>query len=836
MSDDFEWHTEEDDDWQERSPGPLTAAARSRRWWLPLLVALVLILVAGGGVYYGLVRQAASRETAVVEDVLRSHALLEEAARRSDRELYRLLLSGRDLDWVDGQLEMVEAGLLLDRAPLGLRLVSSQGAVTAVTLSTDLQEAQVTTEWPYTIDGRDGGSQTAILRHTALYRRGSSGWLLAPPDRAFWGATLSGGGRYVRLSFPERDEILGRRLAADLEDAVARACRSLEQPACRDTRLEIALATGPAAVAALAKPDALLPGDLRLVLPAPTLAGVPVDEAGYQALSRAYAARAVAVLINHELDWNCCGRALFYQALLDKRLAELGLRPWPLADADYRRALRRPAGLDSVSRLWHSAAGSNFSPDQPDAWLAYALVDFVLQGPAPVTVAEMQAHFLDGTVFQIWLRRVMSLDSSAEAMALENSWSRFLQARVLASQTSPPIGWPDEDLLLMCAREWLGASLYRYHPAGDAWTRVAADRPFLLMTPLPGGLGALLVEGVIGSDDSLEQWRTILWQDGREVELGAVPVFQFISLPPDPAGQYLPLLGFNVELNTLSARLLDLESCRSAGCRLLPIPGLPVWSPDGSQTILAPATFFFEEGPTPLQRGGRLGEDPVPLRPGTRPFWLDETTYGYLPETPARAVAVAGTTDDEPVLLLQTAELAAFLPEDVDSEHLFIDDAAATAAGSLLLLVRRQPGGPSLHPPAQADFYLLAYDYASGALDRLAQWAGQGNMGGPLPLSFSPDGRWLLVSQLGQLGTGLASVSNLYLYDLRHNRMEHLQSSVGESGARISMVDWSPDGQWFARLVEDGLVLTAPGHEYDFLAPHDFGPCMGVAWLERRSQ
>lgn len=835
MSNEFEWQTE-DDDWQQQAPPPVTAAARSRKWWLPYLVLLLLLLATGGGAYYWLEQRAGERESAIIEDVLHSHALIQEAARRSDSELYRLLLSGRDPAWAEAQIAVLEAGLLYERAPLGFRLAEADGVVTDVTLFHDLQVAQVTTEWSYTLEGGDGHSRATVLRQTDLYRQGAGGWLLAPADPAFWGYTLSGGGRYVTVTFPRRDELLGRRLAADLEEAVALACRTLEPPACQNVRLEIELATGAAAVAGLATPESLLPVELRLVLPAPTLAGIPVDEAGYRALARGYAARAVAVVLNHDLGWDCCRRALFYQALLDKQLALLGLRAWPLTDADYRRTLRRSASLDDISRLWHSDAGSNPWPDQPDAWLAYALVDFVLQGPAAITVTEMQEEFLANPAFQTWLRRVMYLGSLEEAMTSENGWARFLQAQALAAQAPPPTAWPDEDLLLMCTEEWeewgRAASLHRYDPAGGSWTVAAADRPFLLMIPLPGGLGALLIEGLFGSDGNFERSGTILWQDGREVELGHVPLFPFISLPPDPSAQYLPLLGFDVELDrTMSTWLLDLESCRSAGCRLLPVSGMPIWSPNGSQTILLPGALFSDEALLPLQRGGKLGEAPVPLPVGARPFWLDETTYGYLPEMPARTVVVASTTDDEPVLWLQAADLGAILPGDVDPQHLFIDDVAATTTGSLLLLVRVQPGRASSHLPVRTDTFLLAYDWSSGELAQLAQWEGQGYVGAPLPpLSFSPDGRWLLVSQLVQLATGRA-VTDLYLYDLWQNEKEILQrSSLNQSGVPA----WSPDSRWFARLVANGLVLTAPGYEYDYLVPHDFGDCMGVAWVGRK--
>jgi hypothetical protein len=834
MANDFDWQNEEDGDWRQQPATP--AGITARRTWRrrPLLLLAFVLLASGALAYFGLARQTAAREAAVVQDVLRSHALVAEAARRADDELFRLLLSSRDLEWVEEQTALLAAGLLFERAPLGLTLAAAEGNVVAVTLSADLQEAVVSSDWPYSLEGPDGTTST-ILRQTAVYRQGASGWLLAPPLPHFWGPTLSADGRYVRLSYPERDQLLARRLAADLDETIAHACRTLPQLTCYDLRLQIDLSASPAALVGLSQPEALLPAGLQLVLPAPTVAGLPLDEAGYQALYRGYAARAVAAVLNYELGWNCCRRALFYQALLDKQLAELGLRAWPLPNDAYRRALRHLARLGDVSELWHSDAAADPSLDQAGGWMAYALVDFVLQASPPASLADMQVHFLTMPILNVWLQRVSAGGSSRGASELEHDWAAFLQRRAVAALPPRPLPWPDEELLLLCASQWgRSASLYRYDPAGNSWSTAAAGRPFLLMNALPGSRGALLIESELTAEGDLEQVRTILWQDGREVVLAAELLFQFGPLQPDPAGQYLPLLSLPGKDQEFAMRLLDLDSCRPDGCRLLPIAGIPTWSPDGTQTLLDTLEVFFGGQAQLLQRAGRIGESPVRLPDGAQPFWLDDMTYGYNVQFSGATLMAARVADDQPFLLLEPAQLAALLPGDVDPELLSITDLALAPTGRLFLIVDLPSARPPVGRPGHTDRYLVSLDWPSRALALLGEWGGQDYFIGALsPLSFSPDGRWLLILQPRQFGAGSPPVVDLILYDIEGGQMEKLQTGAGQSGLPTSFAGWSSDGRWLAWLIDDGLVLTAPGYDYDHPVLHDFGECLGVAWVRR---
>jgi hypothetical protein len=834
MANDFDWQNEEDGDWRQQPATP--AGVTARRTWhrRPLLLLAFVLLASGALAYFGLARQTAAREAAVVQDVLRSHALVAEAGRRADEELYRLLLSSRDPAWVEGQMALLAAGLLFERAPLGLNLAAAEGNVVAVTLSADLQEAVVSSDWFYTFDGRDGPA-TTILRQAAVYRHGAAGWLLEPPLPDFWGPTLSESGRYVRFTFPERDQLLARRLAADLDETIGHACHKVDQLLCRDLLLEIDLSATPSALAALAVPEAFLPAGLHLVLPAPTLAGLPLDETGYQALYHGYAARAVAAVINHELGWNCCQRALFYQALLDKQLVELGLRSWPLTAADYRQVLRQSASLADVSRLWYSTAATNLTQAQPEGWLAYALVDYVLEHSLVETPAEMHHRFLSSPNFDRWLRTVTPVGSLALATTSESSWSRFLLGRALLSQTAPPIAWPEEDLLLMCGDEWGHVTPLRlYNAASGAWTELLEEPAFILMTPLPGNAGILFVEMELGPEEQAvdvpARWRTLLWQNGRQLEISSQPIFQFFAIAPDPAEQYLPLLTYDVDYDTYGVTLLDLDSCRAGDCRLLPIDGIPAWSPGGSQAILSPTSFVPDE-PGALRRSGRLGEAPVALPGSGQPFWLDETTYGYLSDGAGGAVMIADSSDDVPMLLLEAADLVALLPADVDPERLRIRHLVVGGDASLYLLVHHaEPGSAAAQRRPRTQASVLVYDWPAGRLSLLAQWEDQGLAADYMsPLSFSPDGRWLVASQLRELATGVSAVE-LYFIDLWQQRHELIRSSLGQHWPADPVTRWSADGRWFVRLVEGGLVLTAPGYEYDYLVLHEFGPCRGIAW------
>jgi hypothetical protein len=124
MSAKFDWRAEDDTSWDEfAGDGHDQNQAAPRRKRPPWLIAggVILVLIVAGVVGFFQVRRYVDNTAASVEeDVASSHELVELAARRSDLELLAPLLSGRDPDWTQAQLTLLDTDLFYDRRPFGL--------------------------------------------------------------------------------------------------------------------------------------------------------------------------------------------------------------------------------------------------------------------------------------------------------------------------------------------------------------------------------------------------------------------------------------------------------------------------------------------------------------------------------------------------------------------------------------------------------------------------------------------------------------------------------------------------------------------------------------------
>ena len=219
MSDNFDWRTDEEDGWS--GPRPVTRrSARRRRWLLPLAI-LAALLAAGTVVTWQLRERLSTAEAAVKDEVIASFHLVRAAEADGDIELFRNLLSGSDLAWANAQLALFDQGRLFDLSPLGLGAQPESLTDLAVTLSPELNSAEMTAMATYAASVADGGA--VRLRQTAVYRHGER-WIWSPPRPEFWGPELSSDGHFLQVSYPRRDERLALRLAQDLDELVEKIC------------------------------------------------------------------------------------------------------------------------------------------------------------------------------------------------------------------------------------------------------------------------------------------------------------------------------------------------------------------------------------------------------------------------------------------------------------------------------------------------------------------------------------------------------------------------------------------------------------------------------------
>ncbi|MDJ0753939.1 MAG: hypothetical protein QNJ45_10500 [Ardenticatenaceae bacterium] len=289
----FNWGTDDDEAvWDDASQSEERETRRkAQRIRLLMLLAAVLLLTAAGLGGYRLANQRIETATTETEQaVVASHQLVQQASQENDAELLSNLISGRDPQWVRAQQRLSREDLWFDRPVLGLYYKGAfEGTPQppSVTLSSDLNMATVETVITYEYDPE--GDPIKLVQ-TEIYRRGESGWLLAPLDTDYWQSTARFESPFLTATFPLADQEVGERITRDLSQMLANLCDLHFDIDCSRERfpLEIDFTLNPQILLEIEQRPAQV--SLRQIdhLPAPTLIGRPTDEAGYQALFEGY--------------------------------------------------------------------------------------------------------------------------------------------------------------------------------------------------------------------------------------------------------------------------------------------------------------------------------------------------------------------------------------------------------------------------------------------------------------------------------------------------------------------------------------------------------------------
>jgi hypothetical protein len=848
----FNWQQDAEDHWEETviyTPEP-DKDPRQRRWWL-IPIILLALGVAGWLVYQQANQRIAETTTAVTNDVLSSHNLLLQAVYNKDVDLFIALLSGRDAQWTAAQEAMLPSDTILNRPSFGLYatfarepdLTSTENRLISLDFSPDLLSAELVLSQAYTYTLPDGRPQTTTLQQTAVYRLGSQRWLYAPPEADFWGDTRNYGSRQLVVVYPARDEELAQRLAVDLEQTLNQLCQALDDINCPNTMtVTLLLSTDADTFVNLTDPQNLWGSGLRVVLPTPTLVGLPVDEAGYKALLRGYSTQVATAVISHLVSWECCQGTPFYQALLDYQLSQLNLRSWPVTRADYERVFEEEIPLRRVIPYW--LADNLQAVDPADRWLIYTVADFLLQSSNTAFPATVQRSLNGSSDLFRWLNEHVPNQADMSTFSSGDLSSYWFRTAAILSHVSidpAPVALPDQDLYLVCntnspsGRE--SATLYRYELATGQWSEELTQESLIVVSALPDD-SALIIQNF---DEA--PMGTIIWQDGQSVltiQHDETPVYSFGHIYP--TGQ---LLAYRIGQpgDNATPQLIDLDQCEDDQCLVEDRPGLLAWSPDGRQTIIAdPFNTFFssiaingrrflfnnnvvDQEPITLYRTS--GSERTPIGAGYEPFWIDNETYGYLRPTGEGnlEIVVANTADDTlqtvtssdflSSLLYTGGTLAAtfninyVLVDPHDSERLFVVASSGGFSGS-------------------RSSYIFSIKWQSNRFSLLLS----DNYVGVHTLDISPDGRWLISSSWDETIAGdPISLSGIRLYDLEQHRS---QSFITIFPAYFPgyLHDWSADGQWLAVLAgSDKIALTLPGTDYYQIIQHDHGYCISVNWI-----
>ena len=351
---DFEWLADDEQDWEDLAP--VTEADEpsnlpgGRRGWL---VGLIIVAIIAVPVFLLLNNRVDEAVEQAKEEVLVTHDLLLEAVAAQDYELFQTLLSDQNRTWFDNQAQLLSLGLFWGRSALGLEpaLSSSAGRDSLeIDLDPDLKRAEIRQTTPFVTSNSAGITRTVQLERTFLYERLGGGWYLSAleDDASFWGIWERQPGDIMTLVYPGRDAEIGRKLAPLLDDLVVDLCADpavgcpgglqLELKLDRDVQALLRISEGFSMVNILVRD-----GKGTLGLPAPTLVGRPVDDAGYQALTQGYASWLGAVLINNFAVLDAGADLSIITDLLSAR--DYTLPPLPQPMMPHPSSVEHPVGV-----------------------------------------------------------------------------------------------------------------------------------------------------------------------------------------------------------------------------------------------------------------------------------------------------------------------------------------------------------------------------------------------------------------------------------------------------------------------------------------------------------
>ena len=822
----FDWRTGEEESTGAERPPPEKEAGllRWRLSWAWML-AFGLLLVAGVAIFFLWRRgqqQIAEVTAAVKADVLSSYDLVQRAALEGDDELLVTVLSGREPQWTAAQRQLLGEGLLFGQAarPLGLQPFSQPANVADVTMSPDLREARLLTTQRYTATLGREMTETVMLSQTLVFRRGQTRWYLAPPEESFWGTDVTLREERVSLTFPSRDRRVAVSLAGDLNEALEEMCATAWVNCPAGQVAAVHLNSDPHSLLQFSEPNVMLEVGEEIILPAPSLVGLPAGEVAYRALFRGYASHVVRAVASKLMGYRCCGKVLFHQALLDRLVSDLGLSVWPLAPGAYVSIAEDPAPMGRMDDFWRQREMGR-PPTEHERLQTRAFVTFVesIYGTRP---DKQHRLLLEAGGFWGWVRAMSSVAVGQEE-AIGHDWRRFLYEQANAAQGPPATLLERQALRLVCRRERGGSGVYRLEPSSKQWTLLEElDGEVPALFPLPGDRGVIIYDR-FGADEGALQPR--LWLGEREIRLPRSwrPAAELLQ---DPGGRYLTMRSVVGQSGAGDeVALLDVDRCEESGCPFVALPGLPFWSPDGSQLLLWTVRGRrLLYGTREEMRWRSLGRE----RAGW-PFWFDESVYGYI--RGARRIelrTVSGDADQEPRLLVSLEELLAALPGEQDVRVwsiLSVVPSPAAAHTFLITLVAR----PSLR---SRQLFLFRTAEAAGGRAIIPLYFFSDLAFSDPDTFFSPAGRWLALAPSAHFGQGM----RLRLHDLERGETALVVDGPGFTPVRP--YDWSLDGRMLARIDRRLIEVIifdkqGPGNLHRRFHYNEALQCTAAAWVNR---
>ncbi len=839
----FDWRTDEDKGWQEPIKSEETAVSQPfwRRRWHFLLFVLLGVVAVWTAVQWQVDQRVGEATETIETELLGTHNFVLQTAVNQDEPLFRPNLSGRNPDWSEVQKTLLEEGLFLNRPMLGWKHEPQTERLTpeevTIELAPDLRAAELRYPQSYVLSLPNGQTETVTLQQTAVYRQGTNRWLYSPPDDAFWGDWQVRPGEHITLAYTERDAFLAQRLAADLDALLAKMCADLADLNCAGRlRVNLRLATEPDSLLEINRIETMLTTGLRLNLPTPTLVGLPTDEASYQALVRAYGVQLVTAVLAHQIEYNCCRHQLFFRALRDYQLAQLGLQAWPLEDAMFNQMLASGFNGDASrhwTRRWQEAPPQFLQVwliEEPDPiWQqVYMLIEFLATRETAVSPTQMM-RLMDRSSYESWLAAVLPNDY--DDFLFETRFLEYIYAQTrIGQQAEQPVPLPTGSITLICENftEGPNVSVFTYDLAAGIWAeRLAGQQPNTSYITTVDGQHFVMVEYLyeepynihkfyLATDDSVQLL--------EEVETEARTEHWINYFLVDQTAEYL--MRYENKEGQISMSLLE-TSCAAAGdCPAMQIDGWPQFSPDRQHLL---RRLFLDETNLiniPIELRNELYVMSLdeklhqPVGRGGYPFWLTEDTFGYVTMGgDGWELMTAVLPRNHPRILLSEADLLAKIPAEERSESLVVNQILANPTNPQELLLQARLNTNTEYGSGQMPGYLfkltLTPDLAAVAeIELLRMDLFIGMMG------YSPDGRYITLGDHSFSSSRTGITATL------------LDSETGQTSDTIITESynlvWSPDGQWFVQVSSNYLLLRAPAYDYQHYIPHSFGSCPQV--------
>ena len=197
-------------------------------------------------------------------------------------------------------------------------------------------------------------------------------------------------------------------------------------------------------------------------------------------------------------------------------------------------------------------------------------------------------------------------------------------------------------------------------------------------------------------------------------------------------------------------------------------------------------------------RGDADGNPLAFLGSGRRPFWLNESTYGYINRS--EEIVLAEIEDDNIKTRLSLQDLANVIPggskRDLSVEYIEPD---RSGSGNLAIVATTRSDNPAVN-------HLLNYNDYTEELSLVKRFE-QVNVSSP---RFSSGGTWLTIRTFEALGNNSSDPWSLYIYDLDQGEEKYiLKDSERQLGIEAHPpYDWSDDGRWLVRAFRGSLILT----------------------------